>query len=75
MHPKPFGIARTNFTAVAAALGCDDTTAHTNCLRDVPWKDVEAALSADPTLNLLPIVDNHFISSNYSDPYSINALP
>ncbi|KAH6646534.1 Alpha/Beta hydrolase protein [Truncatella angustata] len=71
---RTFDTAQTNFTAVAAALGCHSTSSEINCLRGVTWQAIEAVLSADPTLKFLPIVDNVTVFQNYSDRYAINAI-
>jgi acetylcholinesterase len=71
---RTFDTAQTNFTAVSTALGCHDPSSEMDCLRDVTWQDIEAVLSADPTLMFLPIVDNVMVFQNYSDRYAKNAI-
>jgi acetylcholinesterase len=71
---RTFDIAQTNFTAAAAALGCNNATTQIDCLRNIPWQDLEAVLSADPTSNFIPIFDDHLVFSNYTNRYSVNAL-
>lgn len=71
---RTFDLAPTNFTAVGAALGCDDATWRVDCLREVSWRDIEAILSAYPILNFLPVADNDIVFINYKERYSMNTL-
>jgi acetylcholinesterase len=71
---RTFDTAQTNFSAVSTALGCHTATSEIDCLRDITWQDIEAVLSADPTLMFLPIVDNAVVFQNYTDRYAMNAI-
>jgi len=78
LYPKKAGrtldTTQTNFTAVAAALGCHNASSEIDCLRDVQWQDIEAVLAVDPTLMFLPIVDNSTVFENYTERYAVNAV-
>jgi acetylcholinesterase len=71
---RTFDTAQTNFTAVAAALGCHNASSEIECLRAVSWQDIEAVLAANQTLMFLPIVDNFTVFENYTERYARNAI-
>ncbi|TQS33461.1 hypothetical protein Golomagni_06193, partial [Golovinomyces magnicellulatus] len=64
-----------NFSAVAKAFNCDAAPSPVDCLRHVPWQDLQASLA---TLGLassfLPVVDQHLVFSDYPERYKIGAF-
>ncbi|KAH8653790.1 Alpha/Beta hydrolase protein [Xylariales sp. PMI_506] len=71
---RTFDTDRTNFTAVAVALGCGDGVSQIECLRNISWEDIEAVIKEDSTLSFLPIVDDNIVYSNYTQRYQVQGL-
>lgn len=66
--------ARTNFTAVALALGCGCAASRIDCLRAVSWQEFEAVIKGNSTLTFLPVADDTLVFSNYTARYKMGAL-
>ncbi|KAJ7709369.1 Alpha/Beta hydrolase protein [Mycena metata] len=63
--------AQANFPQVAALLGCAPGPSQVDCLRGVPWQDIEALLGANLTIpNFLPIPDERVVFANYTARYA-----
>jgi carboxylesterase type B len=71
---RSFDTRQRNFTAVAASLGCNNTSSQLGCMRNVSWQAIEAALSADSTLSFIPVVDNVLLFENFTQRYEMGAL-
>lgn len=65
---------KKNFATVARALGCGLATSQIDCLRSIPWEDIEEVLKEDATLSFLTIVDDDLVFSDYAQRYEMGAL-
>ncbi|KAJ7633583.1 Alpha/Beta hydrolase protein [Mycena polygramma] len=67
--------AQVNFAQVGAQLGCPLGAGQIDCLRDVPWQDIEALLASNVSIPLFqPIPDERIVFSDYQARYAEAAL-
>jgi acetylcholinesterase len=67
--------AHVNFGTVAKAFCPSNTTSQIDCLRHVPWQDIEAAVKkANLTSKFLPVADGRIVFPNYTQRYEMGAL-
>jgi acetylcholinesterase len=70
-----YDTAHTNFTTVAAALGCNITESEVDCLRETPFQDIlDAVATANLTQKFITVVDDQLVFSDYKQQFSIGAL-
>ncbi|KAH7198538.1 Alpha/Beta hydrolase protein [Fusarium flagelliforme] len=55
----------SNFTSLARSFGCRRD--YVECLRRVPWKDVQRHVDEAKTMSFVPVVDERTVFSNYTE--------
>lgn len=57
--------AKSNFTSLAKSFGCRRD--YIECLRRVPFEDIQRHVEKAKTMSLVPVVDNRTVFSNYAE--------